>query len=56
MDLPSAVNEATRSQLERVVADSFVAGFRMIMVIAAFLALGSALSAWLLIGKPEKTG
>jgi EmrB/QacA subfamily drug resistance transporter len=49
LELPANVSPETRSQLERAVADSFIFGFRVIMVIAAALALGSASSAWLMI-------
>lgn len=53
LELPANVNSEIRSELENAVADSFVAGFRVIMFIGAGLALGSALSAGLLIGKRQ---
>ena len=56
LELPAGIDEVTRKNLERAVADSFVAGFRLIMISAAGLALGSALSAWWLIGRRENNG
>lgn len=40
----------TKQAVERAVAESFVSGFRVVMLIAAALALASGLFAWLLIG------
>ncbi len=51
VELPPDVDPVTREQLKGAVADSFVFGFRIVMWISAALALASAASAWLLIGK-----
>ena len=53
LELPSNLSPETQSQLERAVADSFVSGFRVIILIAAALALGSALSGRLMIANKE---
>jgi EmrB/QacA subfamily drug resistance transporter len=46
---PEQLDEETRLAVGRAVGDSFVAGFRVVILICAALALASALSAWLLI-------
>ena len=51
--VPASVAPALRTQIEQAVADSFVAGFRLIMFVAAGLSLASAGSAWLMIGRRE---
>ena len=58
LEVPNNVDPATREMLKQTVASSFVFGFRLIMWISAGLALASALSSWLLIGKsrPLKSG
>jgi EmrB/QacA subfamily drug resistance transporter len=48
-DFEGDLAPATRAGLRRAISESFVSGFRLVMVIAALLALLSALSAWLLI-------
>jgi EmrB/QacA subfamily drug resistance transporter len=50
MTVPSGVNDATASAVQRAVGESFVAGFRRVMLACAALALLSALSTWVLIG------
>ncbi|WP_077001666.1 MFS transporter [Variovorax sp. KK3] len=56
-ELPPGVDAATAAALKGAVAASFVAGFRWVMLICAALALLSALSAWLMIGKgPSREG
>lgn len=47
---PCGVDAATASALKQAVGESFVAGFRWVMLLCAVLAVLSALSAWLLIG------
>jgi hypothetical protein len=47
---PPGVDAATAAALKRAVAESFVAGFRWVMLLSAGLAVLSALSAWLMIG------
>ena len=46
---PAAADPETRLTVRRAVSESFVEGFRRVMLIAASLALLSALVAWLLI-------
>jgi EmrB/QacA subfamily drug resistance transporter len=48
-EAPAAADPRTREVLRRAFADSFVDGFRRVMLIAAALALLSSLVAWLLI-------
>jgi EmrB/QacA subfamily drug resistance transporter len=50
MAVPSGVDPATASAIQRAVGESFVAGFRRVMLVCAALALLSALSTWILIG------
>ena len=49
LEVPQTTDAATAAQLKAAVAGSFVHGFRWLMVIAAALALASAVSSWLLI-------
>jgi EmrB/QacA subfamily drug resistance transporter len=49
---PSGASPDTRLSVHRAVAGAFVSGFRRVMLIAAVLALASAISAWLMIGHP----
>jgi len=62
IELPATLNSPTRIEVQLAVADSFVSGFRLVMLIGAGLALTSALSAWLMIGskvigsKAQKAG
>jgi EmrB/QacA subfamily drug resistance transporter len=53
VEFPANASPEMRSQLAQAVSDSFISGFRVIMFIAAGLALGSALSGWLMIGRRE---
>ncbi len=48
-EMPPGVDAATAAALRTAVAESFVAGFRWVMLIGAGLALLSALSAWIVI-------
>jgi EmrB/QacA subfamily drug resistance transporter len=48
--MPPGVDAATAASVKRAVAESFVAGFRWVMLLSAGLAVLSALSAWLMIG------
>jgi len=55
IELPPDTDPATARSLKQAVDESFVAGFRRVVAVAAGLALLSALSAWLLIGgKPVR--
>jgi len=51
LELPSSVDPATQDTVKRAVADSFVFGFRIVILTSAALALASGGSAWLLIRK-----
>jgi EmrB/QacA subfamily drug resistance transporter len=59
--LPPGVDAVTAAALQRAVAESFVAGFRWVMLMGAALAALSAVSAWWMIrgrpaaGAPGKT-
>lgn len=56
--VPAGTDDEMRADMEQAIDESFVAGFRLVMFIAAGLALASALSAFLMIeGKaPEPSG
>jgi EmrB/QacA subfamily drug resistance transporter len=55
--LPAGLDPAAEATLRRVIAESFVAGFRVVMLIGAGLAAAGAISAWALIkGKPKGQG
>jgi len=60
LEVPANADVATQEQIKSVVADSFVFGFRVIMLTAAGLALASGLSSWFIIrksvAKPQKQG
>ena len=47
MEIPAAVDAATQTDLKHAVDESFVVGFRRVMLIATVFALLSALSAWI---------
>jgi len=51
LELPSNVDPATQDTMKGAVADSFVFGFRIVMLTSAAMALASGGSAWLLIRK-----
>jgi EmrB/QacA subfamily drug resistance transporter len=48
---PANLNQDMRARVEDAIADSFISGFRLIMLIAAGLALLSGCSSWMMIGK-----
>jgi hypothetical protein len=48
--LPSNMDDETRIALRQAINESFIAGFRMVMLAAVGLALASALCAWIMIG------
>jgi MFS family permease len=50
VSLPEELNQTTKQMMRRVVSESFVQAFRLIMAIGATLAVASAIVAWLLIG------
>ena len=43
------VNEETQAMIEKVIREAFVAGFRLVAILAAGLAVASAVAAWVLI-------
>ena len=49
-DPPAGISDETRRELKTAVRESFVDGFRVVMMIAAALALASALTAFVMIG------
>ncbi len=49
MEIPQALDPTVRAALQDAVAESFVAGFRWVMLISAVLSLASAAIAWLMI-------
>ena len=51
LEVPPHVDAATQDKIKGTVADSFVFGFRIVMLTSAALALASGGSAWLLIRK-----
>ena len=55
IEVPSSAGPEARASIEGAVAAAFVAGFRRVMLIAALLALASAASAWLMIGRRSGT-
>ena len=55
IEVPSSASPEARASIEGSVAAAFVAGFRRVMLIAALLALASAASAWLMIGRRSST-
>jgi EmrB/QacA subfamily drug resistance transporter len=53
-EVPAEIDFDARARIDRAISESFVAGFRLVMLIAAGLALGSAACAWLIIeDKPD---
>jgi EmrB/QacA subfamily drug resistance transporter len=54
LELPANLDAGTRKQLQQAVAESFISGYRLIMFIAACLAVASAASAWLMIGNKKE--
>jgi EmrB/QacA subfamily drug resistance transporter len=49
IELPANIDEGVKAAARGAIADAFVAGFRLISIIAALLAFASALIAWALI-------
>jgi EmrB/QacA subfamily drug resistance transporter len=54
--VPPGLDAATAAAVKRAVAESFVAGFRWVMLIGAGLAVLSAISAWLMIRSGPPSG
>lgn len=53
-ETPVQNSAGTRQSIDQAIKDSFVSGFRTIMLIAAAMAFASTLSTWLLIEKPSQ--
>ena len=54
---PRGIDAATGMTVERAIDEAFVSGYRVVMIVAAAVALASAISAALLIeGKKPKVG
>ncbi len=56
LDLPQGLDTGKREEIQHGVSESFVAGFRVLMVICAASALASGLSTWFLIGQKKLSG
>ena len=56
-EAPEGLDAATGVTVERAIDEAFVSGYRVVMIVAAAVALASAISAALLIkGKKPKVG
>lgn len=52
-EIPAGLSSSQHDALQGAIDESFVAGFRLVMLVGAGLALASAVSAWILVeGKP----
>jgi hypothetical protein len=51
MEVPTNLDPTTRHTVEEAIADSFNSGFRRVILGSVGLALGSALSSWIFIGR-----
>ena len=49
MEVPETLDPGVRSRLQAAVAESFVAGFRWVMMLSALMAIASAAIAWAMI-------
>jgi ABC-type spermidine/putrescine transport system permease subunit I len=54
IDIPQNLNAETRQMIRRAIDESFVSGFRWVMVIGAALAAASALTALFWIGNTRR--
>ena len=55
MEVPANLDPATRHTVEQAIADSFNSGFRRVILVSLGLALASALSSWIFIGRSGKS-
>jgi hypothetical protein len=51
IEIPPRTNAAQRQALSQAIGESFVAGFRLVMILAVVLALLSAVCAWLTLAR-----
>ncbi len=51
IDIPKHLDAAQRATVTKAIDESFVFGFRLVMVLGAGLAVVSAAGAWLMLGK-----
>jgi EmrB/QacA subfamily drug resistance transporter len=54
--VPAGADAVQAEQVKKIVAASYIRGFRAVMLLAALLALASALCAWLTIGRRGPSG
>ena len=55
IEIPAEQNDDTQRLIHRAVEESFVAGFRAVMIVGALLAVASALTAFVLIKTPPRS-
>src|SRR5262249_7565327 len=55
IQLPSGLNDREKTEVRRVVDDSFVAGFRSVALLSALLAALSAVAAWMMLDRAPRT-
>ncbi len=54
IDIPTSVQGASRTAIRTAINESFIAGFRLAMLVGAGLALGSAVCAFFFVSSPTK--
>ena len=54
IEIPQWIDTQLKEEIERSIDDSFVAGFRLVMIVAAGLAVLSAITAELMIESKRK--
>jgi EmrB/QacA subfamily drug resistance transporter len=52
IEIPQEIGSQAGERIRQAIRESFVAGFRLVMLIASGLALASAAIAWLIVGDP----
>ena len=52
IEIPQEIGSQTGERIRQAIRESFVAGFRLVMLIASGLALASAAIAWVIVGDP----
>jgi MFS family permease len=56
MEIPAEVDMDTKAALDQAIDESFVAGYRLVMLIASGLAVAGSLCAWLIIEDNRRPG